>query len=195
MRIGKHLRLAVMAAVLGLPHGAADAQVPLQPPYQMRWADSPEKLIQWASRHAMDVRIAMPGDQPHLRIVRIGPAKGMVPETEWVRAVEGRFVHGRMVELAAHYEDPEASHEVMLSRFEDLRRKLGAEYGVLAANRVLREVDEGFVIRTKSFHREPVKGLFLLLTLTTIEDPAGRSRATYSLVYRNENLRAELESQ
>lgn len=171
------------------------AQVPLHPPYEMRWGDSPEKLIQWATRHSMDVRLTMPGDQPDLRIIRISPATGMVPETEGVRSVEGRFLHGRMFEFAAHYDDPEAPYEVMMKRFEELRRKLGAEYGNLTANRVLREVDDGFVIRTKSFHREPVKGLFLLLTLTTIEDPAGRSRGRYSVVYRNENLQAEIKSE
>lgn len=143
----------------------------------------------------MDVHITMPGEQTDLRIIRIRPAKGFIPETE-VRSVEGRFLNGRMFELTAHYEDIEAPFELMLKRFDDLRRTLAAEHGALKANRVLREVDEGFVIRTRSFHREPVKGLFLLLTLTTIEDQArGGGRARFSLVYRNENLKAELEKQ
>jgi len=158
----------------------------------MRWGDSPEKMIKWASRHSMDVHITMLGNQPDLRIIRINPPLGMVPETDGVRAVEGRFLHGRMFELTAHYDDPEAPYEVMMSRFEDLRRNLGNQHGALAANRVLREVDEGLVIRTRSFHREPVKGLFLLLTLTTIEDQARGSKARFSLVYRNENLKTEL---
>ena len=142
----------------------------------------------------MDVRITMPGDQPDLRIIRISPAVGFVPETK-VRSVEGHFLNGRMFEFTAHYEDPEAPFEVMMTRFEDLRRTLTTEHGNLLANRVLREVDEGFVIRTRSFHREPIKGLFLLLTLTTIEDQARGSRARFSLVYRNENLKAELKGQ
>lgn len=174
--------------------GGAMAQAPLQPPYDMRWGDSPEKMIQWASRHSMDVRITMPGDQPDLRIIRIGPATGMVPEADGVRAVEGRFLNGRMFEFSAHYEDPEAPYEVMMARFEDLRRTLATEHGNLLANRALREMEDGFVIRTRSFHREPVKGLFLLLTLTTIEDRDRGSRARFSLVYRNENLLAELKS-
>jgi hypothetical protein len=180
------------ACFAALP-AAAVAQAPLQPPYDMRWGDSPEKLIQWASKHSMDVHITMPGDQPDLRIIRIRPSQGMVPETDRVRSIEGRFLHGRMFELAAHYEDAEAPYEVMLTRFEELRRRLSVEHGALAANRVLREVEEGFVIRTRSFHREPVKGLFLLLTLTTIEDPTRGSLARFSLVYRNENLQAELK--
>ncbi len=142
----------------------------------------------------MDVRITMPGDQPDLRIIRIGPATGIVPEADGVRAVEGRFLNGRMFEFSAHYEDPEAPYEVMMARFEDLRRTLATEHGNLLANRALREMEDGFVIRTRSFHREPVKGLFLLLTLTTIEDRDRGSRARFSLVYRNENLLAELKS-
>lgn len=143
----------------------------------------------------MDVHISMPGDQPDLRIVRISPAKGFIPETGDVRAVEGRFLNGRMFEFTSHYDDPEAPYEVMMSRFEDIRRKLSTEHGTMLANRVLREVDDGFVIRTRSFHREPVKGLFLMLTLTTIEDQARAARARFSLVYRNENLKAELKEQ
>lgn len=175
-----------------VPCDVARAQSLLQPPYDMRWGDSPEKMIQWASRHSMDVRITMPGDQPDLRIIRIGPANGFIPDTK-VRSVEGHFLNGRMFEFTAHYEDPEAPYEVMMTRFGDLQRTLAAEHGDMLANRVLREVDEGFVIRTRSFHREPIKGLFLLLTLTTIEDQAGASRARFSLVYRNENLKAELK--
>ncbi|MFU8894398.1 MAG: hypothetical protein ACNA8L_12310 [Luteolibacter sp.] len=188
----RRLLMILAATLFGVPCDGARAQAPVQPPYNMRWGDSPEKMIQWAARHTMDVHITMPGDQPDLRIIRISPANGFIPETD-VRAVEGRFLHGRMFELAAHYDDPEAPFEVLMTRFEDLRRKLAAEHGAMLANRVLREVDEGFVIRTRSFHREPVKGLFLLLTLTTIEDPARASRARFSLVYRNENLKAELQ--
>jgi len=186
------LFFAWVAALWVMPCDGARAQALLQPPHDMRWGDSPEKMIQWAARHAMDVHIAMPGDQPDLRIIRIVPAKGFIPESE-VRSVEGHFLKGRMFEFTAHYEDPEAPYEVMMTRFDDLRRSLTTEHGTLLANRVLREVDDGFVIRTRSFHREPVKGLFLLLTLTTIEDPARGSRARFSLVYRNENLKAELE--
>jgi len=184
----------IAAAIVMWVAGAvgARAQAILHPPYNMRWGDSPEKMIQWAGRHHMDVHITMPGNQPDLRIVRIQPAEGFIPDTR-IRSAEGRFLHGRMFEFTAHYEDPEAPFEVMMTRFEELRRNLSAEHGAMLANRALREVDDGFVIRTRSFHREPVKGLFLLLTLTTIEDQARASRARYSLVYRNENLKAELK--
>ena len=101
-----------------------------------------------------------------------------------------------MFEFAAHYEDTEATYEIMMARFEKLRRDLAGEHGDFLANRELRKVDDVYVIRTRSFHREPVKGLFLLLTLTTIEDQQrGGGKARYSLVYRNENLMTELETQ
>ena len=185
---------AIMACAWLAPAGAT-AQRLLHPPYDVRWGDTPQKMIDWASRHSLDVHIRMPGDQPNLRIIRIEPASGSIPETE-IRSAEGRFLNGRMFEFTAHYEDADAPFEVMMTRFETLRRDLGTEHGVFLANRVLREVDEGFVIRTRSFHREPVKGLFLLLTLTTIEDQQrGGGKARYSLVYRNENLMTELETQ
>lgn len=170
----------------------ATAQQVLQLPHDLRWGDSPQKMIDWASRHALDVHIRMPGDQPELRIIRIEPQTGNIPETD-VRTAEARFLNGRLFEFAAHYEDTELPFELMMARFEKFRRDLAAEHGEFSANRVLREVSDGFVVRTRSFHREPIKGLFLLLTLTTIEDSArGGSMARYSLVYRNENLKAEL---
>ncbi len=188
--------IAMVAAlwVLVLPAIAAGQQL-LPLPHGLRWGDSPQKMIDWASRHSLDVSIRMPGDQPQLRIIRIEPKTGMIPETE-IRTAEGRFLNGRLFEFTAHYDETELPYELMLARFEKFRRDLTHEHGEFRANRVLREIDGGFVIRTRSFHREPVKGLFLLLTLTTIEDPErGGNRARYSLVYRNENLMAELARQ
>jgi len=182
----------VLAAVMALAAGAG-AQEILQPPYGMRWGDSPEKMIEWAGRHHLDIHIFMPGDQAGLRVVRIESRDGVIPETE-VRSVEGRFLRGRMIELAAHYDDPELPFELMLARFDKFRKELAAAHGAMQPNRAAREVEDGFVIRTRSFHREPVKGLFLLLTLTTIEDQArGGGKARYSVIYRNENLRADLD--
>jgi hypothetical protein len=51
------------------------------------------------------------------------------------------------------------------------------------------------VTRTQSFHREPVKGLFLLLAFTEVEDLLRKSKdARFSLIYRNDNFRKELEA-
>lgn len=182
----------MVAAAAVCATAGARAQELLQPPFGMRWGDSPEKIIDWAAKHSLDVHIFLPGDQPGLRVVRIEPRTGMIPETD-VRSVEGRFLKGRMIEMVSHYDDADASFELMLARFEKARRHLSTTHGDLQANRVLRKVEDGFVIRTRSFHREPVKGLFLLLTLTSIENQAqGGGKARYSVVYRNENLKAEL---
>ena len=52
-----------------------------QLPHDMRWGDTPQKMIDWASRHSLDVHIRMPGDQPELRIIRIEPKSGNIPDT------------------------------------------------------------------------------------------------------------------
>lgn len=168
------------------------AQAPIEPPFGLRWGDSPEKLIAWASRHALDVTISLPGDQPAIRIVKIAPEKGFLPETQ-AGAVEGRFLSGKLYELAVHYADPEASADLMETRFEALRKQIVLEHGALLINQQRKAVKDQFVTRTQSFHREPVKGLFLLLAFTEVEDLLRKSKvAKFSLIYRNENFRDEL---
>lgn len=168
------------------------AQAVLEPPFGLRWGDSPEKLIAWASRHSLDVTISLPGDQPALRVLRIAPRKGFLPETQ-AGAVEGRFLTGKLYELTVHYFDPDASADLMEARFEAVRKQVTSEHGTLLANQQAKAVDDQFVTRTQSFHREPVKGLFLLLTFTEVEDLLRKSKdARFSLVYRNDNYRLEL---
>ncbi len=188
--------LRQLALVLtGLWCGAccASAQAVLEPPFGLRWGDTPEKLIDWASRHSLDVNISLPGDQPAVRILKISPRKGNLPGAK-SQALEGRFHSGRLYELTVHYRDPEAGTDVMEARFNQLKKELSTEYGALAANRQDRTVKDGFATRSVSFHREPVKGLFLLLAYTAVEDQLRKtSEATFSLLYRNDNLRQDLE--
>ena len=140
----------------------------------------------------MDVTLSQPGDQPGLRILRIEPRAGFLPETQ-AGAVEGRFLGGKLYELTVHYFDREASADLMEARFEDLRKQLAAEHGPLLTNQQQRRVEEQFVTRTLSFHREPVKGLFLLLAFTEVEDLLRKTKeARFSLIYRNDNYRKEL---
>ena len=183
---------AWIASMLLLAAAHAAAQAVLQPPFGLRWGDSPEKLIAWASRHSLDVTISLPGDQPGLRVLRIEPRKGFLPETK-AGAVEGRFLGGKLYELTVHYFDREASAEVMETRFEALRKQVTVEHGALLTNQQQRAVEDQFVTRTQSFHREPVKGLFLLLAFTEVEDLLRKSKdARFSLIYRNDNFRKEL---
>lgn len=183
------IRIAVFTVFFG---GQLMAQALLQPPFGLRWGDSPEKLIAWASRHSLDLNISLPGDQPGLRILRIEPRKGFLPETK-AGALEGRYLGGRLFELTVHYFDAEASADLMESRFEDLRKQVTTEHGALLTNQQQRSVEDQFVTRTQSFHREPVKGLFLLLAFTEVEDLLRKSKdARFSLIYRNDNYRKEL---
>ncbi|RPJ31710.1 MAG: hypothetical protein EHM17_15205 [Verrucomicrobiaceae bacterium] len=186
----------ILAAILiCVAAGQAAAQAVLNPPFGLRWGDSPEKLITWASRHSLDLTISLPGDQPGLRVLKIQPRKGFLPETK-AGAVEGRFLGGRLYELTVHYFDPEASADLMEARFEELRKQVASEHGALRANQQQRAVEDQFVTRTQSFHREPVKGLFLLLAYTEVEDLLRKSKdARFSLIYRNDNFRKELEEE
>jgi hypothetical protein len=185
-------RWAQFAILMLMVAGNAWAQGILEPPFGLRWGDSPEKLISWASRHALDVTISLPGEQAALRIVKIQPKKGFLPETQ-AGAVEGRFLEGKLYELSIHYFDPEASADLMETRFDELRKQVVNEHGPLLTNQQRRAVADQFVTRTQSFHREPVKGLFLLLAFTEVEDLLRKSKeAKFSLIYRNENFRNEL---
>lgn len=170
----------------------AHAQAVLEPPFGLRWGDSPEKLITWASRHSLDVNISLPGDQPAMRILKIEPKKGLLPDSQ-AGAVEGRFLSGKLYELTVHYIDPEASADLMETRFQALRKQLVQEQGPLLTNQQQRAVEDQFVTRTQSFHREPVKGLFLLLAFTEVEDLLRKTKvARFSLIYRNDNFRNDL---
>jgi hypothetical protein len=192
---GRFKKLATGAILLLLVAGQAVAQAILEPPFGLKWGDSPEKLIVWASRHSLDVTISLPGDQPAMRVLKIEPRKGFLPETQ-AGAVEGRFLAGKLYELTVHYTDSTASAEVMETRFEALRKQVALEHGTLLANQQRRTVEDQFVTRTQSFHREPVKGLFLLLAFTEVEDLLRKSKdARFSLIYRNDNFRNELLKQ
>ena len=186
------LTLACLWLLLALP---AAAQAMIEPPFGLRWGDSPEKLIDWGTKHSLDLTISLPGDQPGMRIVKVAARKGFLPDTK-ASAVEGRFLGGRLFELTVHYADPEASADLMEARFEELRKQVAREHGELRTNQQQRAVADQFVTRTQSFHREPVKGLFLLLAWTEVEDLLRKSReARFSLVYRNDNFRKELEAE
>jgi hypothetical protein len=168
------------------------AQAVLEPPFGLLWGDSPEKLILWASRHGLDLTISQPGDQPAMRIVKVQPRKGLLPESK-AAAVEGRFLSGKLFELTVHYLDPEASADLMAARFEELKREVTARHGVMVSNQRQRMVEDKFATRISSFHREPVKGLLLLLAFTEVEDLLRQKKeARFSLLFRNDNYMTEI---
>lgn len=191
MRARFRIRTRVVSILL-LAAVHAPSQTLVQPPFGLHWGDSPEKLLGWAARQALDVTLTLPGDQPGMKVLRIEPRTGLLPESK-AGAVEGRFLAGKLYEFTVHYFDRAASADLMESRFDALRKQLAAEHGPLLPNQQQRRVEDQFVTRTQSFHREPVKGLFLLLAFTEVEDLLRKSTdARFSLIYRNDNYRKEL---
>jgi hypothetical protein len=127
-----------------------------------------------------------------LRILRIQSRKGMLPDSP-ASAVEAKFLNGGLYEVTVHYADPAASAETMEERFFKLRTQITQEQGPLLANQQQKRVEDQFVTRTQSFHREPVRGVFLLIAWTEVEDLLRQSKeARFSLIYRNDNFRDEL---
>lgn len=169
------------------------AQAIIEPPFGLRWGDSPEKLISWSSKHSLDLNIFVPGDQPALRVVKIQSRKGKLPDSA-ASAVEGKFLNGGLFEMTVHYADPAANANTMEQRFKKIRKQLTVEHGELKPNQQQRVVEDQFVTRTQSFHLEPIRGVFLLIARTEVEDLLRKSKvARFSLIYRNDNFKEELK--
>lgn len=183
------LRFLVFALLCS---GMTCAQSPLAPPFGLRWGDSPEALLSWAAKHSLDITITLPAAEPDLRIVRAAPAKGYLP-TSTASALEARFLKGRLFEVTEHHADPSLPTELFEARFEETRKHLAHEHGPLLANRRERKVEDQIAVNTRAFHREPVKGLMLMVVFTELEDLLRKSKSSrYSIIYQNDNLRKEM---
>jgi hypothetical protein len=192
MFFGKTAGKIVALCLVLVAAGSAPAQNLIEPPFGLRWGDSPEKLISWSAKHSLDLNILIPGDQPGLRVLRIAPKSGLLPDSP-ASAVEAAFLNGGLYEVTVHYRDPSASAEMMEERYDRLRKQIAREHGALTANQQRRVVEDQFVTRTMSFHREPVRGVFLLIAWTEVEDLLRKTKdARFSLIYRNDNFRDEL---
>lgn len=173
--------------------GALHAQEILKPPFGVNWGDSPEKLISWASKNSLDLSITIPGAQPHLRVIHVSAPKGLLPES-LASSVEGKFLHGGLFEMTVHYDDPSVSAIIMEERFEEMKKRISRENGPMLANHQRKSAENQFVTRTQAFHRESIKGVFLLIAWTEVEDLLRKTRqARFSLIYRNDNFKSELE--
>jgi hypothetical protein len=171
------------------------SQTMLNPPFGLRWGDSPEKLITWAAKHRFNVTISLPGDQPSLKILKIQPSSGFLPDSK-ASSVEGSFLSGHLFEVAIHYHDANATAAVMEGRFEELKKQITREHGTLITNYANRTVDDHFVTRTESFHRESIKGLKLLLTYAELEDQLRKSKESrFTLIFRNENYKIDVAAE
>ncbi|WP_386817799.1 hypothetical protein [Luteolibacter algae] len=127
-----------------------------------------------------------------MRILNIKPRQGLLPGSP-ASSVEGKFLNGGLFEMTVHYSDPSATVDMMETRFEKMRKQITLEQGTLLPNQQRKIVEDQFVIRTQSFHREPVRGVFLLIAWTEMEDLLRKSKeAKFSLIYRNDNYKMEL---
>ncbi len=175
--------------------GLLHAQAVLEPPLGMKWGDRPERLIGWADDHELDVRIDLPAKEPHLRVIRLSSPAGKLPKGD-ASSLEARYVDGRLIEMTLHYGGSTAEAARVEAAFQAERKRLTAEHGKLTANRQERSVENQFSTVTYSFHREPVRGLFLLIAFTRIEDLLrDQSEAEFSVMYRNDNLRTRIENE
>lgn len=185
----------IALTLLCLITGEASSQTMLTPPFGLRWGDSPEKLIAWATKHRFNTTISLPGDQPGLKILKIQPSNGFLPDSK-ASSVEGSFLGGRLFEVAIHYHDVDATAAVMEGRFEELKKQITREHGTLTTNYASRTVDDHFVTRTESFHRESIKGMKLLLTYTELEDQLRKSKESrFTLIFRNENYKIDIAAE
>ncbi|GAA5483153.1 hypothetical protein [Haloferula sargassicola] len=174
---------------------AACGQAVLEPPLGMKWGDRPERILDWAGRHDLDVKIEMPAKKPHLRVIRLSPAAGLIPDAA-ARQVEARYEDGRLIEMTLHYGGEGTEAEAVENAFEMEKRRLSREHGKMTANQEEKSVSNHFSTVTHSYHREPVRGLFLLIAFTRIEDLLRKqSEAEYSVMYRNDNLRIRIENE
>lgn len=186
------IRIVILGVILA---GFLRAQAVLEPPMGMKWGDSPEHLIEWANRHQLDVRIDIPGKQPELRKIRVSRAEARLPETE-AKAIEARYLRGRLIEFTQHFGIPGQTADEVAAEFEKTRKELTTRHGRLIANQQDRSVTDQFATRTRAYHREPVRGLFLLIAFTEVEDLLRKSKdASFSIIYRNDNLRLRIEAE
>jgi len=167
----------------GISH-AVDA---FTPPYGLRWGDPPSKLIDWAEREDLDARIELPASDRRIQRVMIRAQEGDLPG-EKVSEIEASFLEGRLFEVALHYAPALAADRVKAA-FLTTRRQLGRQWGELRLNWEDRDDSEKFRRSSSSYHTEPSPGLLLIMIHSEISDLLrNETRATFSIIYRNQNL-------
>jgi len=192
--------LPAIALIIGLAqHGPAihlaDAQVDetgqasdvFTPPYGLRWGDPPSKLVDWAEEEDLDVRIELPANDRRIQRVIISAQNGDLPG-EKVAAIEASFLQGRLFEVSLHYA-PALQTDRVKAAFLTTRRQLGRQWGELQLNWEDRDDSEQFRRSSISYHTEPSPGLLLIMVYSEASDLLrNESKATFSIIYRNQNL-------
>ncbi len=150
--------------------GVLRAQALLRMPFGLKWGDTQETMISWAAKQSLDLNNTLPAGKPAMRILRAKAAGGSALPESKATALECHFLHGRLFEVTEHYAPgAELPTELFRAQFERTKKGLIQEDGPRLTNRQERKVADDFVTKTRSFHREPVKGLLLLVVFTEVE--------------------------
>ena len=174
----------VAIAACSVSHG----QAILAPPFGLQWGDTPDKVLNWASKKKLDVTMEMPGKAPELRMIRVESDSGPLPDHQ-AYALETRYHHGKLFEVTVHYGAPGDDPKRVTADFNKLKSALALKHGIFSPNNKQDKNEAGFIRRSVSYHVEPVRGLMLMLVLSELEDTArGKHSARFSLLYRNENI-------
>lgn len=168
--------------------GRSSGQAILAPPFGMHWKDAPDKVLDWAETHKLDVVIKLPGDKPAVQEVRVSSVNGPLPGHP-AYALEAHYHWGKLYEVTVHYGAPGMKVEEVKAKFDKLKIAMTAKYGVFSPNNKTEKKGDGFIRKSISYHVEPVNGLLLLMALTEVEDTFRKKHSTrFSLLYRNQNV-------
>lgn len=160
----------------------------MDPPFGLRWGETPDKVLDWAEAKRLNVDIRIPGAQPEVRRIRVAADKGPLPGHR-AYALEAHYHWGKLFEVTVHYGAPGAKAEAVKSNFEKVRKALAAQHGDLVPNRKESSVDQGVKKQVLSYHVEPVAGLLLMMVYSEMTELSSqRKSARFSLIYRNQNI-------
>lgn len=187
----KEIRVLLLVAV-GLigpfPVGAL-AQEALPPPFDLRWGDTPARLLAWADDLKLDKIWKEPGDEPGLKILMIQPRNGSLPDHD-ASMVEARFRDGRLFEVGVHYTFPGSEVEFVRANFVELRKTLALRHGQFRSGGVKREIDGGVAVKSEAFRVTPAKNRSLVLAITEVRDEKRQDAAAkFTVVYHNGDIR------
>lgn len=164
------------------------AQAILSPPFGLHWGDTPDKILDWARDHHLDVHLKIPGDRPEIREIRVSALKGPLPKNE-AYALDARYHLGKLYEVTLHYGAPEMKVSKIKADFEKVKRAMVTKHGEMVPNNKQKKKSGGLIRRAVSYHVEPVSGLLLMIVYTEVEDTLRKkTTARFSLLYRNENI-------
>ena len=171
-----------------LIHGICFLQAaePLLPPLGLKWGDSPNGLVGWASRTNLDQTVKAPASDPRLKVLLVSSPQGTLPGHA-ATTLEARFIDGRLFEVTLHYTYPGRKSSFVRGQFAELKRILAQRHGPLALGAKRRkEPLAGVSSSSIAYQLEPVAGRSLMLVMTEVVDTKrGDRSARFSVIYHN----------